>query len=570
MAQRKFSIGIDLGTSNSALAFSPLSGDGGSEVLAIPQWDTPSTVTESATVPSFLYLPEEAVAAQIRRHGPGSGDWVVGRLAQRKASETPGRVAKSAKSWLCHHAADRSAPFLPWGSDALAEQERFLPSPPRRSFSPISARHGTRGLQGKGPSFAFDAQDITVTVPASFDAAAQRLTLAAAEQAGFPDHVRLLEEPQAAFYWWLEQQAGRCDPWSAPARFAKRGAPCPGDRRRGRHVGFQPVRARPARAAAIPRSSGSPSATTSFSAATISISPLRISSNRASRRAGPDFPLGSGTTWSPGAGISRKRRCAGKGAPDEVFTVSIPGRGSRLIADSLSAQVTRAEMEGLILDGFFPDCRSTDRPRRALGAIKRIWASLCLRQRDHSASRRISSWSSRASTPCSSTAARCVPHAYAIGCASRSGDGRRGVCRRCLRARNSMSRLRAARPIPAGCRGEEPAGSRRAPRARCFLKRTGRRPKAAGKAARRSLVCILPHGAAPGQAFEVADLDLHLRINRLVRFQVYTSTRHEQTKAGDVVEPDPGRIPRLASARDGRDGRSRPREKNSPPRFLSG
>ena len=62
MAQAKFSIGIDLGTSNFALAFSPLTTEGGSEVLAIPQWDTASTVTDSFTLPSFLYLPEEAVA----------------------------------------------------------------------------------------------------------------------------------------------------------------------------------------------------------------------------------------------------------------------------------------------------------------------------------------------------------------------------------------------------------------------------------------------------------------------------------------------------------------------------
>src|SRR6516165_1904969 len=104
MAQPKFSIGIDLGTSNSVLAFCPLSGESGSEVLEIPQWDTLSTVKDSATLPSLAYLPEEAVAAQIRGRGLDVGGWVVGRLAQRKASETPGRVAKSAKSWLCHHA----------------------------------------------------------------------------------------------------------------------------------------------------------------------------------------------------------------------------------------------------------------------------------------------------------------------------------------------------------------------------------------------------------------------------------------------------------------------------------
>ena len=86
MTPPKFAIGVDLGTSNSVLAFSSLSGETGSEVLAISQWDTPTTLMESATVPSFLYLPEEAVAAQLRERG-GADGWVVGRLARRKTSE---------------------------------------------------------------------------------------------------------------------------------------------------------------------------------------------------------------------------------------------------------------------------------------------------------------------------------------------------------------------------------------------------------------------------------------------------------------------------------------------------
>ena len=87
-------------------------------------------------------------------------------------------------------------------------------------------------------------------------------------------------------------------------------------------------------------------------------------------RARADFPLGSGITSSPGAGRLKERVLGCEAAPDEVFTVSIPGRGSSLFAGSLSAQVTRAELEALLLDGFFPDCMATDRPRRALGAIK--------------------------------------------------------------------------------------------------------------------------------------------------------------------------------------------------------
>src|SRR5512144_3266734 len=100
MAQPRFSIGIDLGTSNSALAFVALHGDSQSEVLAIPQWESPSAVTESTTLPSSLYLPEEAVAAQIRSSGAAGREWIVGRLARKKAPEVPGRVAHAAKSWL--------------------------------------------------------------------------------------------------------------------------------------------------------------------------------------------------------------------------------------------------------------------------------------------------------------------------------------------------------------------------------------------------------------------------------------------------------------------------------------
>src|SRR5208337_5605022 len=205
MAQAKFSIGIDLGTSNSALAFSPLTEEGESEVLAIPQWDTASTVTDSSTLPSFLYLPEEAVATQIRDRGLSCGEWVVGRLAQRKASETPGRVVHSAKSWLCHHTSDRSARFLPWGSDDIARNGKISPVCASALILNNLKRAWNRRFADSGTDFEFDRQEITVTVPASFDAAAQRLTLVAAFEAGFPETVRLLEEPQAAFYCWLEQ-----------------------------------------------------------------------------------------------------------------------------------------------------------------------------------------------------------------------------------------------------------------------------------------------------------------------------------------------------------------------------
>ena len=95
----RFAIGIDLGTTNSALAFAPLVGEGTPEVLLVPQWEGVASLTEKPTLPSFLYLPEEAVAAHLRGEEVGAGQWIVGLFARMKASEAPGRVVHSAKSW---------------------------------------------------------------------------------------------------------------------------------------------------------------------------------------------------------------------------------------------------------------------------------------------------------------------------------------------------------------------------------------------------------------------------------------------------------------------------------------
>ena len=210
-AHARFSIGIDLGTTNSALAFAPLVGEGTPEILSIPQWESLAGLTEEPTLPSFLYLPEEAAAAHFRGKEVGAGEWVVGRFARIKASETPGRVVHSAKSWLCHHAADRSEPFLPWGSTDLTREQKI--SPVRASALILNYLRGTWNSRFAQAGFAFDDQEITITVPASFDAAAQRLTIAAAEEAGFPKDVRLLEEPQAAFYCWLEKHDAAHELW---------------------------------------------------------------------------------------------------------------------------------------------------------------------------------------------------------------------------------------------------------------------------------------------------------------------------------------------------------------------
>ena len=97
MSTARFSIGIDLGTTNSALAYAPLNGDAAPEALPIQQWETPETLVEVPMLPSFLYLPEDALAQQLRGKVPGGPQaWIAGRLARRRAAEMPGRVVRSA------------------------------------------------------------------------------------------------------------------------------------------------------------------------------------------------------------------------------------------------------------------------------------------------------------------------------------------------------------------------------------------------------------------------------------------------------------------------------------------
>ena len=211
MSHAKFSIGIDLGTTNCAMAFEVLDGEPSqSEVLLIPQWETLTRFSEATTLPSFLYLPQEH--EQMLGQGTSRPEWVPGRIARKQVAESPGRVVHSAKSWLCHHAVDRAAPFLPWRSGEIPVEKRI--SPLRASALLLEYLRAAWDAKFAGKGHRFDAQEITITVPASFDAVAQRLTMDAAHEAGFPGNVRLLEEPQAAFYWWLDQHVTPAEIWN--------------------------------------------------------------------------------------------------------------------------------------------------------------------------------------------------------------------------------------------------------------------------------------------------------------------------------------------------------------------
>ena len=199
----RYSIGIDLGTTNCALAWTELTADGepgAVQMATIPQLVNANEVSAETLLPSFLYIPGEKdfPAGSTALPWDASPKYVTGRLAQRRGAEISSRLVSSAKSWLSYSSVDRTAAMLPWkAGEGVAR------------ISPVDAsaeylKHLRAAWDEEHPDAPFEEQEVLVTVPASFDAIARELTGKAAETAGY-QNLTMLEEPQAAFYAWLER-----------------------------------------------------------------------------------------------------------------------------------------------------------------------------------------------------------------------------------------------------------------------------------------------------------------------------------------------------------------------------
>ena len=201
MARAKYVIGVDLGTTNCALAFTPINDEAAHvQMHAIPQLVNPGEVRDEGLLPSFLYIPgaTEFTAGSLSLPWDENPRSITGQLARKRGVENAGRLVASAKSWLSHAGVDRTAPILPsTAPDGVAR------------VSPVDAsaqylRHLEQAWNTRHADAPFADQEVYVTVPASFDAVARELTLKATEQAGYGS-VTLLEEPQAAFYAWIDR-----------------------------------------------------------------------------------------------------------------------------------------------------------------------------------------------------------------------------------------------------------------------------------------------------------------------------------------------------------------------------
>ena len=207
VAAKKYSVGIDLGTTHCVLSYADISnsddGEFFQQVMAIPQLTSPGMVEDSFQLPSFLYQAHQAELAEGSTALPWNAkpDYLVGEIARNLGSKTPIRLVSSAKSWLCHAGVDCKAPILP--ADAPEEVERVSPFQATTAY----LQHIRDAWQNLHPDAPLEKQDLVITVPASFDPAARELTVESARAVGLEQAI-LLEEPQAALYSWIEKSQG--------------------------------------------------------------------------------------------------------------------------------------------------------------------------------------------------------------------------------------------------------------------------------------------------------------------------------------------------------------------------
>lgn len=206
MSKAKFLIGIDLGTTNCTLSYSPLQDGEGQQHFPIEQFFIPQ-VTQAgvqedvSSLPSFIYFPleEELKAKTAGISWEPTRPHCVGSFAQSRGAELPSRLIASAKSWLCHSGIDRREPSLP-----LMAEEDIEKSSPLHACAHL-LKHLKEAWDSK-MDVPFAEQSLFITVPASFDPSARQLVQEAAQNAGYPEAI-LLEEPQAAFYAWMHAHA---------------------------------------------------------------------------------------------------------------------------------------------------------------------------------------------------------------------------------------------------------------------------------------------------------------------------------------------------------------------------
>ncbi|ELA9083478.1 Hsp70 family protein [Vibrio alginolyticus] len=355
----KFSVGIDLGTTHCVMSFVDTHDENARvEVMPIPQLTAPGTVETRTQLGSFLYQPHEHEMNPQSRVLPWSSEpkALVGAIARNLGSKTPIRLVASAKSWLCHAGVNRRDAFLPAGSPEEVEKV----SPLRATE--LYLEHLKDAWNHTNPNHNLADQDVTITVPASFDPAARDLTAEAARNVGFV-HLTLLEEPQAALYNWIDNSN---DKWRDEVEV--------GDIVLVVDIG---------------------GGTTDLSLVEVTEDDGNLTLNRIA--VGEHILLG-GDNMDLALAYRLKMKLAQEGKELQPWQVQamthacrdakeallndselqsvpivVPNRGSKLLGATLKTELTQEEVQQTLVDGFFPQVAITDHPvQRNRGALTQM------------------------------------------------------------------------------------------------------------------------------------------------------------------------------------------------------
>jgi len=351
MSEVRYSVGIDLGTTNSVVSYAELGRCDGEqapvEVLPVTQLTAPGSIGEKTQLPSFLYQAHvaELSPADIVLPWNEQPEAVTGELARQLGSKTPIRLVASAKSWLSHAGVDRRSPLLPVQSPA--DVPHVSPLEASRQY----LQHLRDAWNARFPDAPLIDQDLVITVPASFDPAARELTVEAAHAVGLHQAI-LLEEPQSALYSWIQASQGR---WREQVK--------PGDIILVVDVG---------------------GGTTDLSLIAVTEEAGNLVLNRVA--IGDHILLGGDNmdlalayvlkakleaegkrleTWQIQALThgcrDAKEALLAQGDESEVAVV-VPSRGSSFISGTLRTSLTRDEVNRTLVEGFFPRVSVSDRP----------------------------------------------------------------------------------------------------------------------------------------------------------------------------------------------------------------
>lgn len=561
-------VSIDLGTTNTVLAYSELGAAPDKaqiRLFDIEQLVAPGEVAPAALLPSLRYHPAEGELADGELQLPwrqddvaGLAQVVTGRLARVLGAQVPGRLVASAKSWLSHPGVDRMAPILPWG----AEEGMPRVSPVAASASYLA--HLRAAWNTRFPQQPLEQQQLVLTIPASFDEGARALTLEAARMAGLPG-LRLLEEPQAAFYDWLFRHRATLAGELADTRLV---LVCDVG---GGTTDFSLIK--------VELVGGAPQLSRigvgnhlilggdNMDLALAHLAESRMAAGAAGN-AGEAGNAGNPARLSAGRLAQLTERCrAAKeqllaaDAPERA-TVTLLGAGSRLIGGTRSVEFTREEVERLIVDGFFPMGAVDEGARRGRAAIVEFGLPYAS---DPAITRHLASFlqqhagATRAALGLADEAPVPIPDTLLLNGGVFRADALarrlqatlaqwRGQPLRVLHNDNpDVAVARGGVAYALARRGAAPAITGGSPRSYFLVLDEEQRADKPCRA-----ICILPRGTAEGSEVLLSERSFALRLGRPVRFHLASSTAQSGAAplAGELVDLNQGdyvRLPAMAT-----------------------